>query len=129
MKNLSRFCDLKGKFSPKDTFVLRLLQDIGTESKTSNTYLFKVKYRNTIERGKMCSKLTRKTPERRHDVVLVPFTLTLDVFHSEQVNVSWAGYKAFSSHFVIPEECYGDLLENATTFSRPCKMVQKDFGL
>ena len=37
MKNLSRFCDLKGKFSPKDKFVPRLLQDIGTESKTSNT--------------------------------------------------------------------------------------------
>ena len=33
---------------------------------TANIYLFKVNNRNTRERCEVCSKLTIKTPERRH---------------------------------------------------------------
>ena len=32
----------------------------------ANIYLFKVKNRNTTKRYEICSKLTIKTPERRH---------------------------------------------------------------
>ena len=36
------------------------------ESIPGNIYLFKVKNRNTRKRREICSKLTRKTPERHH---------------------------------------------------------------
>ena len=55
---------------------------------------------NTREWCDICSKLTIKTPERRHvnDVVLMSLLLTLNIFHIfpnisidvfEQVNVYW----------------------------------------
>ena len=61
----------------------------------ANIYLFKIRNRNIRKRSKICSKLTIKTPEWRHDVFLL---LTLNIFHTffsisildfEQVNVSW----------------------------------------
>ena len=57
----------------------------------ANIYLFKINNRNTRKRCEICSKLTIKSPERRH-------WLTLNIFHTffcvsvvnfEQVNVSW----------------------------------------
>ena len=33
---------------------------------TDNIYMFKVNNRSTRKRGEICSKLTIKTPERRH---------------------------------------------------------------
>ena len=41
----------------------------------AHIYLFKVNYRNTRKRCEICSKLTIKTPERRH------LLLTLNIFH------------------------------------------------
>ena len=63
--------------------------------------MFKVKNRNTRKRCKICSKLTIKTPERRHGrrsgVFIVNFehfpyfAPSSDVFivDFEQINVSW----------------------------------------
>ena len=48
----------------------------------ANIYLFKVNDRNTRKRWEICSKLTIKTPERRHDVVLVFLLSTLNIFHT-----------------------------------------------
>ena len=45
-------------------------------------YLLKVNNRNTRTRCEICSKLTRKTPERRHGVVLVSLLLALNIFHT-----------------------------------------------
>ena len=45
-------------------------------------YLFKAKNRNTRTRCEICSKLTIKTLERRHGVVLVSLLLTLNIFHT-----------------------------------------------
>ena len=42
------------------------LRHITLHSYPTNMYLFKVKYRNTRSRCKICSKLTIKTPERHH---------------------------------------------------------------
>ena len=59
-------------------------------------YKFKVNNRNTRTRCEICSKLTIKTPERRH--VLVALFLTLNTFtpcsslslvNFEQVNARW----------------------------------------
>ena len=36
------------------------------ESYPANIYLFKVNYKNTRKKCEICSKLTIKTPERRH---------------------------------------------------------------
>ena len=47
----------------------------------ANIYLFKVNQRNTSKRCETCSKLTIKTPERRH-VTLVFLLLTLNIFHT-----------------------------------------------
>ena len=48
----------------------------------ANIYLLKVNNRNSRKRREICSKLTIKTPERRHDVVLVFLLLTLNIFHT-----------------------------------------------
>ena len=42
------------------------------------TYFFKSNDRNTGTMCEICSKLTIKTPERRHDVALVASLLTLN---------------------------------------------------
>ena len=42
-------------------------------------YLLKVNNRNTRTRYEICSKLTIKTPERRH---LVSLLITLNIFHT-----------------------------------------------
>ena len=66
----------------------------------AGNYMFKVSNRKTITRCEICSKLTMKTPERRHGVVLVSLLLTLNLFHFtpcsrvsivnfEQVNADW----------------------------------------
>ena len=65
-----------------------------------NIYLFKFNNSNTGKRCKICSKLTLKTPQRRHvsyynpcsnffreyrrkhDIVLVSFFLTLNILHT-----------------------------------------------
>ena len=51
----------------------------------AGNYMLKVKNRNTRTRCEICSKLTIKTPERRHwpGVSIVNF---------EQVNAGWALY-------------------------------------
>ena len=43
----------------------------------SGIYLLEVNIRNTRTRCELCSKLTIKIPERRHDVVLVSLLITL----------------------------------------------------
>ena len=48
----------------------------------ANIYWFKFNNRNTRKRFEICSKLTTKTQERRHDVVLVFLLLTLNIFHT-----------------------------------------------
>ena len=48
-------------------------------------YMFKINNGNTITRFEICSKLTKKTPERQNDangVVLVSLLLTLNIFHT-----------------------------------------------
>ena len=50
----------------------------------ADIYMFKVNNRNTRTRCKICSKLTIKTPERRH----TPCSSVSNV-NSEQVNASW----------------------------------------
>ena len=64
----------------------------------AGNYLFKVNHRNTRTRCEICSKLTIKTPERRHSFVLVSLLLTLNKFtpcssvsivNLEQVNAHW----------------------------------------
>ena len=44
--------------------------------------LLKANNRNTKTRCEICSKLTIKTPERRHGVVLVSLLSTLNIFHT-----------------------------------------------
>ena len=44
----------------------------------NGNYMFKVSNRNTRTRCEICSKLTRKTPERRQ----VSLLLTLNIFHT-----------------------------------------------
>ena len=56
-------------------------------TKATGIYLLKNNSRNTRTRCKICSKLTIKTPERRHQngaigVVLVSLLLTLNIFHT-----------------------------------------------
>ena len=51
----------------------------------ANIYLFKMNNRNTRKRCEICSKLTIKTPKRRHWTYYTPFSGIID---SEQVNVS-----------------------------------------
>ena len=48
----------------------------------ANIYLLKVSNRETGKRCEICSKLTMKTPERCHDVILVFLVLTLNIFHT-----------------------------------------------
>ena len=53
----------------------------------ANNYMFKVNNKNTRSRCEICSKLTIKTPERRHEndvngFVLVFLLLTLNIFHT-----------------------------------------------
>ena len=43
----------------------------------AGNYMFKVNNRNSRTRCELCSKLTIKIPERRHDVVLVSLLITL----------------------------------------------------
>ena len=62
-----------------------------------NIYLFKVNNRNTGKKCEICLKLTVKTSERRHYVVLVSLLLTLNIFRTlscvsvyfEKVNSCW----------------------------------------
>ena len=61
----------------------------------ANIYLFKVNNRNTIKKCEICSKLTIKTPERRHwcrsGVLIVNFELLVFLLLplNKQVNISW----------------------------------------
>ena len=48
----------------------------------SGNYMFKVNNRNTRTTCDMCSKLTTKTPEQCHGIVLVLLLLTLNIFHT-----------------------------------------------
>ena len=60
----------------------------------ANIYLLKVNNRNTKKRHEICSKLTIKTPERRH---------------FEQVNVSWEivnGSRALNETIFILQEMF-----------------------
>ena len=57
--------------SPKVLF----LRCFAITIKTGNICLFKVNYRNTRKRFKICSKLL-------HDVVLVSLLLTLNIIHT-----------------------------------------------
>ena len=54
-----------------------------------NMYLLKVNNRNTRKRCKICSKLTTKTPEKRHRHTFTYFALFASVFigYVKQVNV------------------------------------------
>ena len=46
-------------------------KDKGCKTLPANIYLFNVNNRNTRKRSEICSKLTKKTPERRHAGLLV----------------------------------------------------------
>ena len=69
------------------------------ESNPANTYLFKVNNRNTWKRCKICSKLTKKTPEQHHCLHSVAFIVnflnyflpfsSVSIVDFEQVNVFW----------------------------------------
>ena len=48
----------------------------------ANIYLFNVDKRRTRKRVEICSKLTIKTPEQRHYVVLVFLLLTLNIIQT-----------------------------------------------
>ena len=69
--------------SPKFTIVLLLLNKIIIFLKfpADIIYLFKGSNRNTRKRCQICSKLTIKTPERRH--------LSASIVAFEQVNFYW----------------------------------------
>ena len=49
---------------------------------SANIYPFKVNNRDTIKRFEKSSKLTIKTTEQRHDIVLMFFLLILNIFHT-----------------------------------------------
>ena len=77
---------------------------LGEISYPAGNYMFKVNNRNTITRCKTCSKLTRKTPERRHwprsGVFIVNFehishisSLSVFAVKFERVNTSWVSEK------------------------------------
>ena len=71
----------------------------GEHCVSANIYLFKVSNRNTREKCEICSKLTIKSPKRRHwrrsGVFIVNFEhishifLAFLLFDFEQANVSW----------------------------------------
>ena len=72
------------------------LIDIKNKISPSRIYLFKVTSDNTTAMFKICSKLTTKTPERRHlrrsYLFIVSFGVVkknISVVEFEQVNVSW----------------------------------------
>ena len=55
------------KYSGSENLSNVIMNDIlQTRTPPANIYMFKVTNRNTRERCKLCSKLTIKTPERRH---------------------------------------------------------------
>ena len=60
----------------------RQLSQLKIRLKAANIYLFKVNNRSTRKRFEIYLKLTIKTPERRHDVVPVFLSLTLNIFHT-----------------------------------------------
>ena len=49
---------------------------------TTGSYMLKFNKSNTRTRSEICSKLTIKTPKRRHGVVLVSLLLALNIFHT-----------------------------------------------
>ena len=51
------------------------------ESFPAKIYLFKVNNRSTSKRCEICLKLTIKTPERRHDVLMF-LLLILNILHT-----------------------------------------------
>ena len=62
-----------------------------------NNYMFKVNNRNTRIRCKICSKLTIKTPKRRHwrlsGVFIINFKHILNIFvNFKQVNTGWESW-------------------------------------
>ena len=67
--------------NPTSNFEIKMIRRLEKISPVGN-YMFKVNNRNTRIRCEIYSKLTIKTPERRHDVVLVPLLLTLSIFHT-----------------------------------------------
>ena len=65
----------------------------------ANFYMFKGNNRDTRESCEICSKLTMKTPERRHlrlsGVFIVNFEhifSSISIVNFEQVNVSWGNH-------------------------------------
>ena len=65
--------------------------NIFVQSKTipARIYLLTVINRNNRTRCEICSKLTIKTPERRHGISIVNF---------EQVNADWDGRKMWDNY-------------------------------
>ena len=59
-----------------DTFIVNFEQ---IWYNPAGSYMFKVNNRNTRTRCEVCSKLTIKTPERRHWCL---YCLTLNIFHT-----------------------------------------------
>ena len=54
----------------------------GVKAHPAGIYLLKVNNRNIRARCEICSKLTIKTPERRHWCRSGVFILTLNIFHT-----------------------------------------------
>ena len=102
-KNKRReICLLKLSWKPKIYFSLKQADHFNFKLiNPAGIYLFKVNNRNTKARCEICSKLTIKTPERRHwrcsgffivnfehishnanGAVLVSLLLTLNIFHN-----------------------------------------------
>ena len=92
---------LIGKITVYYKYLIRCFAFLSLREATpANIYLFKVNNRNTGKRCEICSKLTIKTPERRHwrrsCVFIVNFEHIFTPFSSvfiadfEQVNVDWS---------------------------------------
>ena len=72
--------------------------------------MFKVNNRNTKTRSEICSKLTTKTPERRHwrrpGVFIVNFEhishlVLVSIVNFEQLNADWVHKMFLLSYYVI----------------------------
>ena len=64
---------------------------LGKKCLPAKIYLFKVNDRNARKRFEICSKLTMKTPERRHWRHFVVSISNVSNVEFEQVNVNWDG--------------------------------------
>ena len=66
----------------------------------ANTYLFKVKNKNTKKRYEICLKLTIKTPERRQLwTYFSPFS-NVSIVDFEQINISWVSLALLTKNYL-----------------------------